>query len=352
MNVTITTQRRSLTARLFPEGPPSLWCPLITHYDDDGRIDAARTAAHLTHLAPYVKGLLVPGSTGDAWQMTEEQVRDVVTAALGPAGRLGQRVLVGVLKPDAEDTARFLRELAKWLSGASTGVAASRLAARNVCGFTICGPSGEELTPPEIGYGLTMSLESGLPLALYQLPQVTQNEMPPDMVQDLAMRFPNFIVFKDTSGEDSVAASRKKPAGIILLRGAEGDYARWYVGGGGPGCGPYHGFLLSTANCFARQLAELMEDLRSGRRADAETKSTRLTEVVADLFDIVKPLKDGNSFANANKAADHFFAFGSRATAVPPPRLHSGNRLPIDVIQAAGAALQQHGLMPTRGYLE
>jgi hypothetical protein len=36
------------------------------------------------------------------------------------------------------------------------------------------------------------------------------------------------------------------PAGVTLLRGAEGDYAQWSKAHGGA----YDGFLLSTANAF------------------------------------------------------------------------------------------------------
>ena len=60
----------------------------------------------------------------------------------------------------------------------------------------------------------------------------------------------------------------------------------------------------------------------------------------------------GNPFANANKAVDHFFAFGPKARDAPPPRLHAGVLLPADVIHAAGDTLLRHGLMPEKGYLE
>ena len=62
-----TETRRQLLARFFPNGVPTLWCPLITHYDADGVIDRKRMAAHLEHISPFVKGILVPGSTGDGW---------------------------------------------------------------------------------------------------------------------------------------------------------------------------------------------------------------------------------------------------------------------------------------------
>ena len=59
-----TAERRgALIGRLLPEGVPKLWCPPLTHYDPQGGVDRDRIAAHLRNIAPYVKGLLVPGST-------------------------------------------------------------------------------------------------------------------------------------------------------------------------------------------------------------------------------------------------------------------------------------------------
>jgi hypothetical protein len=37
---------------------------------------------------------------------------------------------------------------------------------------------------------------------------------------------------------------------------------------------------------------------------------------------------------------------------VPPPRLHSGSRLPVEVIRATGDILVRLGLMPVKGYLD
>jgi len=75
------TVRRALMRRFFPEGTPSLWCPLLTHYTADGSLDRARMEAHLAHLAPRVKGYLIPGSTGDGWEMSEGEIREVLASA-------------------------------------------------------------------------------------------------------------------------------------------------------------------------------------------------------------------------------------------------------------------------------
>ena len=342
-------ERRKWLARLLPDGIPALWCPLITHYDRDGAIDQPRVAAHLRHLSPYVKGFLIPGSTGDGWELSDTETRRLLEVVLEQITKLNLHLLVGALKTEAEAALRAIRETIDWIEARSDdGHSENSLAQAGVCGFTICPPRGKELSQQQMSSALRGILETQVPVAIYQLPQVTQNAMSPELVADLARQFPNFILFKDTSGADRVALSGQKLENVFLVRGAEGDYVRWLK----IVKGPYDGFLLSSANCFARELHHIIDDLKVRRAKAAQERSERLTSCINEVFGIVTGLPHGNPFANANKAVDHFFAFGPNATALPPPRLHAGVSLPADVIHAAGDTLSRHGLMPEKGYLE
>ena len=348
-SVSTTETRQQLLARLFPNGAPALWCPLITHYDSDGAIDHKRMAAHLGHISPFVKGILVPGSTGDGWEMSESQIRQVVECAIEQAARLNLHVLIGVLKTDAAEVLRTTEEMVDWLKSRShEKEVQGALEKSHACGFTVCPPRGKNLLQEKIEQDLAAVLQTGLPMSLYQLPQITQNEMVPRLVARLAARFGNFFLLKDTSGADRVAFSGEDLGGVFLVRGAEGNYARWLK----MARGPYDGFLLSTANCLAHELHQMIDELKARRFDAASERSARLTMLVDDVFRIVTGLPHGNAFANANKAMDHFFAFGPRASAVTAPCLHSGSRLPVEVIRATDEALTRHGLMPTKGYLE
>ena len=394
--------RRELLARLFPGGVPALWCPLITHYAPDGAIDAPRMRAHLKHLSSWIKGFLIPGSTGDGWELNDEETRRLLGIALEQVAALNLNLLIGVLKASADEVERTMLDSADWIEarlanrtsertpeipGASSGSAPAhsssgpslglsdgeKVAGRNgggladslpgkagegeflssliqsrVSGFTVCPPRGKELSQEKIGEALVSILRRGLPTALYQLPQITLNEMHPELVTALAREFPNFILFKDTSGADHVALSGQKLENVFLVRGAEGDYVRWLRAAKGP----YDGFLLSTANCFGLQFHQLVEDLGARRLKEAQELSDRLTACINEVFGIVSGLPQGNPFANANKAMDHFFAYGPTAQGAPPPRLHSGTCLSEEVIRGIGEALSRHGLMPGRGYLE
>ncbi len=349
MKSAIASERAKLLLRIFPNGVPRLWCPPLTHYDPQGAIDRSRMAAHLRHLAPCVGGVLIPGSTGDGWELTAAERREVLTVGVEQAQQLRFQVLIGALHPDTKQSMELIREDLEWLRARfGEGEDATVIAKAPVCGFTICPPRGKQLSQEEIGRALAGVLDLGLPTAIYQLPQVTQNEMGPELVADLAARYENFIFFKDTSGLDAVARSGKDLFGVFTARGAEGDYAGWLKVGGGP----YEGFLLASANCFARELQQVIEHLTAGRVELARGLSDRLTAAVGEAMALASGVSGGNPFANANKAIDHFLAYGPRADDVPAPRLHSGGFLPLEFVRATGGVLSAQDLMPAKGYLE
>jgi len=134
---------------------------------------------------------------------------------------------------------------------------------------------------------------------------------------------------------------------VFTTRGAEGEYARWLK----PAGGPYDGFLLSSANCFARELHQMTTDISAGRMEAARQLSDRLAAAVSEVFALASPLPHGNPFANGNKAIDHFFAHGPEAVNLPPPRLHAGSSLPTELIRSTEEILLREKLMPASGYL-
>jgi dihydrodipicolinate synthase/N-acetylneuraminate lyase len=348
-NVEANAQRRGLVDVLFPEGCPRLWCPPLTHFDAAGRIDAGRIRRHLEVLAPYARGLLVPGSTGEGWDLADAEVRELLAIVLDAAGRLGLRVLIGVLRRNLSEMLAVIQGTASWLcdrSGAASNLAA--MCAAGVVGFTVCAPCGAELTQDQLQESLALVLELGHPTALYQLPQVTQNEMAAETVARLAAAYPNFYLLKDTSGVDRVALAGLDLGGIFLVRGAEGQYARWISSGGGP----YHGFLLSSANCLARELATMMNALSAGERREADQMADRVERVLAGCFRIVADHPAANPFTNANKILDHVMAYGSEARDHSPPYLRGGRQLPAEFVDQAFELVADNGLLPAQGYLQ
>jgi dihydrodipicolinate synthase/N-acetylneuraminate lyase len=346
---TVASKRKNLQEVLFPRGIPPLWCPPLTHFDAGRRIDLTRMEAHLAWMMPHVKGYLVPGSTGDGWDLDDAETDTVVRFAVEMARTRGVSLLLGALRKKTTDVTvsieRYLGILHK-LTGKSDPLAA--LVAAGVSGFTICPPAGKDLDQATIVAALEIILDMGLPVALYQLPQVTENEAAPETFAKLVAKYPNLILFKDSSGADRIALSGVDARGVFLVRGAEGDYARWLRSAGGA----YDGFLLSTANSFPAGLLSVVNGIREGRLAEALRVSTALSGTVGEVFGLVGEIPCGNAFTNANKAIEHFMAFGPGATDREGPMLHGGIRIPAGIITATGDILRRYGLMPEKGYLE
>ena len=340
--------RRGLIDALFPEGLPKLWCPPLTHFDAQGRIDRDRIERQLQQIAPHARGLLVPGSTGEGWQLTDNEIREVLAVLIEAAKRWQLHVLIGVLKHETAAMVQMIEDTTRWLQtsvGSQDWFDIARQA--RVVGFTVCPPRGDELKQEQILAALEEVLQLQHPTALYQLPQVTENEISPATFLQLVDRYPNLYLWKDTSGQDWIARAGIDPGGVFLVRGAEGGYSRWLKSAGGP----YDGLLLSSANNFAPQLAEIERLSGEGRRGEADALSQRIECVVSRCFEIVANVPLGNPFTNANKLLDHVLAYGLDAARQPPPVLHGGRRLAPELIDPVVAALREQEFLPERGYL-
>ena len=311
-------ERLALQQSTFPGGIPRLWCPILTHFKAAREADSERIAEHLAKLSPFVKGILVPGSTGEGWEMDDGDVQRLLDIVLPAAEAVGVRVLLGILKTDVRQMLAALDGLKDYCQHPA------------VVGVTVCPPRGAELSQIEIADGLRKVLSRGLATALYQLPQVTQNEMSPETVASLAAEFPNFVLFKDTSGADKVAQSGLDFGGVNFVRGSEqGGYAKWTRAAGGP----YHGFLLSTAKSLAPELTRVLQLLDMGDKAAANALSADLEQLVQSMFGIVSGFEVGNAFANANKLLYHLRTFGSNSIHHSTPILYSGASLPLDFVE-------------------
>jgi 4-hydroxy-tetrahydrodipicolinate synthase len=344
----IRQSRCEIVQRHFPEGIPKLWCPALTHFSRQGCLDEMRTRHHWQHLSPYVKGVLVPGSTGEGWEMNDDDIQKLLKVILDIANVTDIRVLIGVLKTDLASMLECIDATLAFLKH-RTGIDQTdeALLASNVVGFTVCPPKGTQLSQAALVDALTVVAKRGVPLAIYQLPQITGNELTAETIQTLAARFPGFYLFKDTSGNDLVARSSLDIHGIFLVRGAEGEYHRWLTNAGGP----YNGFLLSSSNVFAEQLTAIRSMLDEGKAHAAAALSERIGRVIDACFSLVKDFPAGNAFTNANKILDHIMAFGEKGLHRDPPLLYSGVRLPVEFIEHAAALLRQEELFPARGYM-
>lgn len=278
---------------------PRLWVPTLTFYRETGEIDFERTDVMLARIYPYCQGVLVPGSTGDGWLLDDKEQYELVKHYLSgfEFGRF--KILIGALMPDAESTLAAIEKwcgLIKFVSDCSD--IRQGMDKLNVVGFVVCSPKGNH-SQEYIQSSLHKVFSCGLPLAFYQLPQITGNLVEPETLRIIAAQFPNLIMVKDTGGGDEIAKSglfKDK----MLVRGAEGNPGPLISGKNQI----YDGLLLSTVNSFPAVYAEIIVD---GKGYD------KIGDIISKTFAMASVNPVSNAFSDANRAIDHVMYYGDNS---------------------------------------
>ncbi len=315
-----------------------LWVPILSHYRA-GAIDRDRMAAQIGSVLPFVRQFLVGGSTGDGWEHDDAAAAALTGLACDAAVfGTGTKLLLASLRPTTDAVVGRAVAIERQLAETGTGASA-------VVGLAICPPVDAAASQETIlrHYHAVMEATT-LPIAVYQLPQVTGCAIAPETMRTLAAE-PRVIMFKDSSGID-VVAKAGAAKGVVALRGAEGGFAEALAPEG-----PYDGWLLSSGNAVPEALRAIATHLERGERDQAAALSARTTTAIANLFEAVKPLTFGNAFSNANRAADHIRAYRDGWRTASPPVTISGATIPPDVLAVAAAEVSP--LLPDggRGYL-
>ena len=312
------------------DGFPTLWFPPLTYYKEGGEIDTDAMAEALEGIYPYSRGVLVPGSTGDGWVLSEDKQEMLVRYFLKgfDFGRFS--MMIGALKPTADETIAAIR---KWCSiiceeagmtDTESADPAEAMAALDVKAFVFCVPAGVCDREVQIRE-MSRILDLGLPMAFYQLPLVTGVTVEPEVIAELADRYDNLIMAKDSGGKDEMAKSGLLRDRLMLLRGAEGDPSDMILGESQI----YDGLLLSTVNCFAREHSELM----NGKRSYSGYGDV-ISEVFAAATDPVS-----NAFSDSVRAICYAKKYGKDAADITQ-WCYNGEKLPADLVQKAIDSLQ------------
>ncbi len=328
-----------MSTSLADSNADRLWVPLLTHYrltTAAVEADPDRIGAHVAFIRPSVRQFLIAGSTGDGWEMSFETLLDLVRLTRRDLFQ-GTKLLFGALRPTTDGVIEWARRFEANLDQEG-GVAGEYV------GLAVCPPVDPQADQAAILAHFERVLEqTRSPIAIYQLPQVTGCSIEPDTMRVLA-RHPRVMMFKDTSGTDTVAAAGV--TGATLLRGAEGDY----LGSLAP-AGSYDGWLLSTGNAFGAILRRILELHGRDEHAHALRLSKVLSVIVEMLFEEAASVPFGNAFSNANRAVDHLWAYGREWRLRPRPLTASGNELPDDLLVAAADLVGHFPALPERGYL-
>ena len=322
----------------------ALWVPLLTHYrksepDGPARVDPERMATQLRSIRPYVHQFLLAGSTGDGWELDFEGYMEIVRLSRRQDVFGESRVLYGVLRPTTE-------EVVDWAVRLEASLEAEGMPAGEYAGLAICppvSPGADQATILQHYRSVLARTKS--PVAVYQLPQVTQCTIARATMEELAADA-RVTMFKDTSGTDSVALSGPIP-NVLFVRGAEGNYVEAL-----PPVGFYDGWLLSSGNVFGPALRRILELHAEGATTRAKELSSIVTSMVFALFEAARSVPFGNAFSNANRAVDHLIANGMTWRSAPLPLTVKANELPFELISAAYDVIGNLPNVDSIGYLK
>ncbi|MBO0664513.1 dihydrodipicolinate synthase family protein [Jiella sp. MQZ9-1] len=329
--------------------PPSASCladplfvPVLTHYriEAPGGIDAGRMLAQIRHIRSSVRQVMLAGSTGDGWELKDSAFDALIDlAATQDIVALDLSLIFGALRPTTEAVIARLQHLENRLSQDAT------LKAR-VSAAVICPPVDPDASQAAIlDHYEAVFAASELPIAVYQLPQVTGCVIAPETFASLAAH-PRVTLFKDSSGQDAVARSDHDYGTAALVRGAEGGYLDALKP-----IGPYDGWLLSTGNVLGGPLRQLLALKAAGEIEQAEALSQHLAAVVGDVFAAAADEGGANVFSNANRAMDHLAAYGETWRDAPLPLKVDGQPLSAKLIDRTAGLCGDLILRTGSGYL-
>ncbi|WKN42768.1 dihydrodipicolinate synthase family protein [Tunicatimonas pelagia] len=337
--------RQQYVQKLYNGDPvPKLWVPLLSHFKEDGvTIDVNRTKKHLQNIAPNIGGVLIPGSTGEGWEMSLLEQLSLLKQVLPLLKEKRLLVSIGILRTSSEgvliDLETVAKELMAWSGEENLDQA---LDFYHIKGFTICNPKGKSFSQHQLIAYWEQVLARNLPTIFYQLPQVTGNELNRTSLVYLSGKYPNLYMVKDTSGEDELAKARENYGDLFFVRGYEGKYYKQLKKNGGY----YDGLLLGTANVFSKELSQVIELSEN----EAKRISIRLDKIIQPTFNKAGKVSYSNAFTITNKAFDHFKAYGMQYPKVEIQTLYNQRSIPLEIVLSAYHALAEAKIHPS-GYL-
>ena len=161
--------------------------PITTPFYPDGEVYYKKIEANVERFSRTpVSGIVVLGSTGEAILLSDQEHRDVLKAALGAAAP-NKVMIAGTGIESAHGTLR----LTEYAAGLGYDAALVR---------TPHYYKKQMLPANLLAYYRTVADRSALPIILYNIPQATGYDLPPELVIELA-NHPNIVAIKESGGD-------------------------------------------------------------------------------------------------------------------------------------------------------
>ena len=161
--------------------------PITTPFYPDGEVYYKKIEANVERYSRTpVAGIVVLGSTGEAILLSDQEHRDVLKTALGAAAP-NKVMIAGTGIESAHGTLR----LTEYAAGLGYDAALVR---------TPHYYKKQMLPANLLAYYRTVADRSALPIILYNIPQATGYDLPPELVIELA-NHPNIVAIKESGGD-------------------------------------------------------------------------------------------------------------------------------------------------------
>jgi len=237
---------------------------LVTPFDEDGEVDYGAFGDVIDHVeSAGVDGIVPCGSTGESATLTHEEHKRVVEYAVEHASD-GTSVIAGT----GSNSTHEALELTKHADEAGADGALLISPYYNI-------PNDEGL----VDHYETVADASGIPLLVYNVPGRTGQNLPDDVIVELA-RHGNVAGVKEASGDInkiSRLCARTRDLEFDVVSGDD-SITLPLLGVGGTGV------ISVTANLFPAAMVELVESARAGDYEEARAKHAELMPVFDAMF--------------------------------------------------------------------
>lgn len=347
----IMTDKQRMIERLFPNSMPKLWCPLLVQYNSSGEFDEPYINAHLTHLSNDLNAIMIAGTNGDGWALSDDELMSLLTIILPTARKHGLSIFIAILKSDYSVALASIKRLLDWLcENANTSDPQQALEYYNIKGIFISNPhDNSQLSQEDMKAGLRPILSLSIPLGFYQIPLITQSEIAANTLAELSQEFNNLLFFKDTSGTDKVICSSEDMHGLIFFRGPDESYPRWLNFGDKP-TGPYNGLISGASNSLAKMQLGILGEIAINNMNAAVQQCDAMATMIGEIYELAKThMPKDTFFIVTYKVIDHFYAYGPNAGKVSC-YLYAGKKVSDAMLIKTASVLKRYDSLPDVGY--